>query len=215
MPCLRCGQGNPPGSRFCNACGRPLAAVREPVPAPRSAGRSVDDTMGFLERLPPFEEFTRDQLALLARGVRPRTLDGGEVLFKEGDSGGEMFFVWQGAIVISKAVTGSIEKVLARMLPGDFFGEMSLFGQLRRSATAQAEAATLLLGLDRESVLEVIALSPTAGLAFFTSLVQEFSRRLAMTDDLVAEVTRWGLEATGLDSSLGGSVRTAEEGRPS
>jgi len=36
--------------------------------------------------------------------------------------------------------------------------------------------------------------NPQAGLAFFTALVREFSQRLSATDDLVGEVTRWGLE---------------------
>jgi CRP-like cAMP-binding protein len=88
------------------------------------------------------------------------------------------------------------------MQPGDYFGEMSLFGHLPRSATAWAETDAVLLGLDRESLHHVIEQSPRAGLAFFTRMVQEFSRRLATTDDVVAEVTRWGLEATGLAEDL-------------
>jgi len=34
-----------------------------------------------------------------------------------------------------------------------------------------------------------------------TGLVREFSQRLSATDDLVTEVTRWGLEASGIDLS--------------
>ena len=33
------------------------------------------------------------------------------------------------------------------------------------------------------------------------TLVREFSQRLSATDDLVTEVTRWGLEASGFDLS--------------
>jgi hypothetical protein len=42
-------------------------------------------------------------------------------------------------------------------------------------------------------------LSPRAAAAFFYALVQVFIERLRASGDLVAEVTRWGLEATGLD----------------
>jgi len=48
----------------------------------------------------------------------------------------------------------------------------------------------------------MLAMKPAAALAFFTAMVREFCTRLAATDDLVSEVTRWGLEATGLDSDL-------------
>jgi CRP-like cAMP-binding protein len=154
------------------------------------------DTTAFFESLDSFKGFTRDQLGVLARSVSERTLPKGQALFREGEKGGEMFFVRQGTIVISKAVTGNIEKVLARMGPSEFFGEMSLFGGLSRSATAWTETGAVLLGLTHASLQQVIELSPHAGLAFLTSIIREFSKRLADTDDLVAEVTRWGLEAT-------------------
>ena len=86
---------------------------------------------------------------------------------------------------------------------------MSLFGCLRRSATARAEADTLLLGLDRGSLEHVVQLAPRAGLSFFTGMIQECSRRLAATDDLVAEVTRWGLE--GVSWSINLSIRVLLE----
>ena len=75
----------------------------------------------------------------------------------------------------------------------------SLFDQSPRSATVQAETDTLLLCLDRASLNQLIELSPEAASAFFYRLAQVFIRRLRETGDLVKEVTRWGLEATGLD----------------
>ena len=62
-----------------------------------------------------------------------------------------MFLVRRGSIVVSKAVTGPVEQVLARMGPGEFFGEMSLFARAPRSATIQADpgADVALLVLDR------------------------------------------------------------------
>ena len=95
----------------------------------------------------------------------------------------------------------NVDKVLTRMGPGEFFGEMNLFGGLQRSATVQAEADTELLVLDRDTLTAVVGQNPPAGLAFFSALVREFSQRLSATDDLVTEVTRWGLEASGIELS--------------
>lgn len=147
-----------------------------------------------------FKTFTLPQLVALAERVRPQTLRKGETLFREGDPGGEMYFVERGRLVISKAVKAKVEKVLAFMGPGDFFGEMSLFGRAQRSASVRAESDASLLILDRRGLEQVIEMSPQAGLDLFTAMVREFSERLEHTDDLVAEVTRWGLEATGLDT---------------
>jgi len=88
------------------------------------------------------------------------------------------------------------------MKPGEFFGEMNLFGCLPRSATARAETDIELIVLQRATLEKMLAMKPAAALAFFTAMVREFCTRLAATDDLVSEVTRWGLEATGLDSDL-------------
>ncbi len=170
--------------------------------AETSVASELPELVALLEAAPLLKEFTRQQLMMLAPLMRLQVLSRGQVLFREGDCGEEMFFVGQGTIVISKAVVETIEEVLARMRPGDFFGEMSLFGSLRRSATARAETQVVLLGLDRAGLEHVIQLSPKAGLAFLRAMIQEFTRRLATTDNLVAEVTRWGLEATGIEATV-------------
>ncbi|MBI4608781.1 MAG: cyclic nucleotide-binding domain-containing protein [Candidatus Rokubacteria bacterium] len=164
-----------------------------------AAPRAGSDAASFLAGVALFEEFTRSELTGLAGRLRERTLKRGQALFLEGEPGEEMFLVRRGTIVISKAVTGSVENVLARMEPGDFFGEMSLFGRLPRSATVRAESDAILFALDRNALEHLIDTNPRGAVAFFTAMVQEFIDRLRRTNDLVAEVTRWGLEATGFD----------------
>lgn len=157
------------------------------------------DTERFLRGVRLFGEFTAPDLAALAASLRARSLRRGQVLFREGDPGEEMFLVRDGVVVVSKAVTGRVEQVLARVVPGDFFGEMSLFDRSPRSATVQAETDAALLALDRSALRALTRDNPRAAAAFFEALVQVFIERLRASGDLVAEVTRWGLEATGLD----------------
>jgi hypothetical protein len=161
-------------------------------------GPAEPETNVFLAAVPLFSGFSPEELDLLAARVRPRPLHQGQVLFHEGEQGEEMFIVRAGRVVISKEVVGRAEEILAVMEPGDFFGEMNVFGSRRRSATARAQTDALLLGLDHPTLVDFVERSPRGGVAFFASMVHEFSRRLGRTDDLVAEVTRWGLEATGL-----------------
>ncbi len=155
--------------------------------------------LDFLHQVAIFKEITEPHLVALALRFREQRLRKGEVLFREGDPGQELFVIREGSVVISKPVLGRVEQVLARLGPGDFFGEMSLFDRAPRSASVQAETETLLLCLDRENLLQLIEVSPPAAAAFFYQLAQVFIKRLRDTGTLVAEVTRWGLEATGLD----------------
>ncbi len=160
---------------------------------------SPAETLAFLREVRLFKDIAEPELTALAETLRERLLRRGQVLVREAEAGEEMFVVLRGSMVISKAVTGRVEQVLARMGPGDFFGEMSLFDRSPRSATVQADSDATLLVLDREALRRLTELSPRAAAAFFYALVQVFIERLRASGDLVAEVTRWGLEATGLD----------------
>jgi len=160
---------------------------------------SPSDIAAFLKTVRVFGEIDDIDLGELALRLRERSLKKGQVLFHEGDAGSEMFIIRRGAMIVSKPVTGKVEQVLARMSVGDFFGEMTLFDREPRSATLQAETDATLLTLDRDSVEHLARNSPRAAAAVFRSLVHVFIERLRDSGNLVAEVTRWGLEATGLD----------------
>jgi len=157
------------------------------------------ETLAFLRDVRVFEGFSDPDLAAVADRLRERELRKRQVLFREGDPGDEMFIVRRGTILISKAVTGKVEQVLVRVEPADFFGEMSLFDGSPRSATAQAETDVALLILERESLQAMTETVPRAAAAFFYEMVQVFMERLRRSTQQVAEATRWGLEATGLD----------------
>jgi CRP/FNR family transcriptional regulator len=123
------------------------------------------------------------------------------VLFREGDPGEEMFFIRSGAILVSKKVSGRVEQILSRLESGAFVGEMSVFGdEAKRTATIQADVETSLLALGRESLNQFIEADPRDAARFFQEMARVLIRRLLQSSQLVAEVTRWGLEATGLDA---------------
>lgn len=190
--------------RRIRAVGKELRALGLAVVGPLGEEPQADAVAraAFLRTLSLFASFSLAELIELAGHIDERALSRGQVLFHEGQDSAEMFVVRQGTVLISKNVTPRIEKVLTRMRPGEFFGEMNLFGCLPRSATARAETDIELLVIHRATLEKMLALKPTAALAFFTAMVREFCTRLAATDDLVSEVTRWGLEATGLDGDL-------------
>jgi CRP-like cAMP-binding protein len=69
----------------------------------------------------------------------------GTILFREGDTGEEMYIINNGKVKIFKEI-GGVEKVLAILGQSDFFGEMSLLNKKPRSASAEvAEDAKILV----------------------------------------------------------------------
>jgi len=132
-------------------------------------------TLAFLRDVRLFETFDELDLAALAVHMRECPLRRNQILFREGDPGDEIFIVRRGTILISKAVTGKVEQVLVRVDPGDFFGEMS------------------------DGLQALTETNPRGAAAFFHAMVRVFIERLRRSTLQVAEATRWGLEATGLD----------------
>jgi CRP-like cAMP-binding protein len=99
---------------------------------------SVADTLG---QVPLFSSLTSDELALVAGWAETRTASPGDRLCGEGASGYSFFILCSGAADVTQ--DGKELRVLG---PGDFFGELAILGDGRRSATVTAaEPSTLLV----------------------------------------------------------------------
>ena len=99
-----------------------------------------------------------------------RALVPGQVLFREGDGGTEMFVVLEGAIRLSRG-----GRELAVMRRGQYFGEMSLLGGAPRSATAEAAEPVRLAVINKSNFDLLVRENPL----LVRSLLEELARRLA------------------------------------
>ena len=153
-----------------------------------------------LERLSAFAlfaYFTPEELAKTADTVRTRRFKNGDVVFREGDLGEELFLVDEGRVAISKAVKGNIEQVLAHLGPGECFGEMAVLEKIPRTASVSAEEDCVLFVISEDDLMHLMEDEPKAAAKMMFNLLKTFSRRLQATNEQVREAVRWGLEATG------------------
>jgi CRP-like cAMP-binding protein len=79
-----------------------------------------------------------------------RAYNAGDVIFREGDPGSEMFIIQSGKVEITKILKSGEEKSLVILGPGDFFGEMAVIDKEPRSANAIAKEVSRLIVLDEE-----------------------------------------------------------------
>lgn len=103
----------------------------------------------------------------------------GDVIFKEGDKGNEMYLIKSGSVKITKKIGGK-EKVLAVLSEGDFFGEMSVLDGSLRSASASTEEETELIIVDRAAFLAQARENP-----FIEYVIETLIKRLRETDDML------------------------------
>jgi CRP-like cAMP-binding protein len=114
----------------------------------------------------------------------------GEDVFREGDLGTEMYIVHAGQVEILKSVEG-VEKQLAVLEKGDFFGEMSLLEELPRAATARAMTDVTLLAINGSTFDQMLRGNPEIGVR----MMRKLSRRLRQTDQLLERTMAGGAEA--------------------
>lgn len=106
----------------------------------------------------------------------------GSVLFREGDSGQEMFVIQSGHVRISKRVANG-DKVLATLGPGEFLGEMAILNAKPRVATATVsdDAPARVLVIDAQRFEQMIANNREITLR----LIKKLASRLDSADALI------------------------------
>jgi putative ABC transport system ATP-binding protein len=75
-----------------------------------------------------------------------RSLDAGEVLFRQGDPGDLVYVVEAGAVEVSRERVDGPDEVVAHYGPGQYFGELAPLYGLRGSAAARAVEPTTVVG---------------------------------------------------------------------
>ncbi len=130
-------------------------------------------------------------------GVRrayERTLAAGEVVFDEGEPGEHLFVIQAGEVELTRSGPAGTRRV-ARLGPGEFFGEMSVLVGGSRSERATALAGARLLELDAATLAGLCIERPEVAIRLIRRLagrVAELETRLAALggDDLLRAVVR-------------------------
>ena len=79
-----------------------------------------------------------------------------ETVFHEGEKGDTLFLVVEGDVAVIKDMEGGEPLELDHIGAGDYFGEMALFGDDRRSATIQVREAARFLTLQKQELQEIV-----------------------------------------------------------
>jgi branched-chain amino acid transport system substrate-binding protein len=113
-----------------------------PVPVPSTAMSDAERAPTLekaLTRVALFAPLSTDERAALATRFRTQKVPAGTTLVTQGDDGGSMFLISEGVMVVRlrQPETG-LDIEVARLGPGDYFGEMSVLTGAKRSATVRA-----------------------------------------------------------------------------
>lgn len=144
-----------------------------------SVAATGEDTIELLHRVPVFSTLGAEELARVADVAVPRSFVAGEVVFREGDESDTCYIVRSGHARAVRAHPDGRSLTLANFASGDFFGELAMFGNERRSATVETLDETELLGILGVDMRRLLSEHPDISVKLLTAL----GRRLRETNE--------------------------------
>lgn len=138
-----------------------------------------------LKNVSLFAYLNESQLELISRYCVRKTVEAGQVLFREKEIGTEFYILINGSVKIYTSGKQGDEKILAVMQSGDSFGELALIDGKPRSASAATVEKSVLLSLSKQDFLGVLA----ANFDITLNIMQELCQRLRVTNEHVRDLT--------------------------
>ncbi len=140
------------------------------------------DYATLLRSISMFQGLEPDDLTALAASVRERHFSAGQLIIEYGARGSEMYIVAEGHVNIFLPGENSRRISLRDIARGEHFGELALFDDKPRSASALATTDAVLLELSRETLSRYLANRPRAVMA----ILETMTARLRETNEMLS-----------------------------
>jgi CRP/FNR family transcriptional regulator len=130
---------------------------------------------------------TDEELSELAELAVERSFSSGQFVFWDGDNPEWFYIIAEGRIKVLKHSSSGKDFVIAFFGPGEMFGEVAVFGGKPYPASAQAVAATKVVGIRREDFLTFLANRPQVALSIINVLGERLRDAQGRLRDLAVE----------------------------
>lgn len=143
------------------------------------------NTLSFLQRVSIFSGIGADSLQRIASITGEKSFPKKSIIFHEGDQGDTLYILKSGRVKISKITEDGREKTLTIMQPGDFFGEMAIFDDLPRSATAEViDDTAMVYTVSKRDFERIILEHPSIAL----KIMRDLTRRIRQVNQQVEDL---------------------------
>jgi len=103
----------------------------------------------FLSNVPILESLSKTEISRIADALIEKTFRDGEYAVRQGDNGDEFFIIAEGNARVFKSYGDDDHVDLAKLGPGDFFGELALITDNPRAANVTSVGKMVAVTLDR------------------------------------------------------------------
>ncbi|MDR0323467.1 MAG: GGDEF domain-containing protein [Treponema sp.] len=149
-------------------------------------------TFSFLRQLPLFSGLSEDEFVIVSEALKIIHVQKNETVFKEGDSGEEMFIFYSGALYAFGTQSDGTPRKLFDINPGNFFGEMSIIAHEPRSATIVSTEDSSLIMLQKKDFYRIINEYPIIGFKILRTIGLVQNKWLDQSSKSYNDIIRWG-----------------------
>jgi diguanylate cyclase (GGDEF)-like protein len=142
-----------------------------------------------------FSDIPDKELDIIASGLTRREFSAGELVFKEGDPGNEMYVVVSGRVSIFIIDNDGSEVVLSEMVEGNFFGDMSILERAPRSATCRVVEDSVFLVFHANDLINIRRSMPECAVKIMNAMLSIIVGRLMNVGAFVSQMVQWGSES--------------------
>ena len=168
---------------------RPASRVGTPPPDPEGESRNAS-LVRMLRQVTLFDGLLPLHLRRISALCQEINVKTGQPVFSHGDPGDGLYLILEGAVRISRSVSGIGEEALAVLKPGQYFGEMSIVDDdMPRSADAIAHENSRLLKLPKEDLRDLMFVDRELAYELLWRFVRTLGGRLRESNDRLLMLT--------------------------
>lgn len=145
----------------------------------------------FFKKISILSAFSDNEVRLFTKFLHRREFQTNEIIFKQGDSGYGFYFIFSGSVNIyanHNPQSGEQGDFVIKLEKRQYFGEMGLLEEFnRRSATVVAAENTVLLGIFKPDLENMLEQYPVLGAKFLRETALIMANRMGqLTREIVA-----------------------------
>jgi len=138
-----------------------------------------------IENVPIFASLSCEEMAEIASITSAQTLEKGDMVYMAGDRGGKLYVLHVGRVKISRLNMSGKEQVIRVIGPGEFMGELSLFGSMPLTDNAEVIETSTMCVIEGAKLKGLMV--KYTSIAF--KVMDELSRRLEKVETLLEAIS--------------------------
>ncbi len=149
----------------------------------------------YLATLPLFSSMSGLEVNAVSAFLEPRRFLKGDIVFREGETGKELFIVRSGRISSFVTLADGSRRDIYEFGPGMLFGEMAIIEDEPRTATCWAKEDSELLVMEGIDFYRLAWNYPMIGIKLLSSMASVMVSWLDEASSFLGSLVRWGADA--------------------